>query len=70
MNLQQLRDTYGQRALDDLAFKLGTSPAYLSMIRRGHNRPSPQLAQRMVAIDKRLTLPELRPDIWRDGGTK
>ncbi|MFA6125505.1 hypothetical protein [Sphingomonas sp.] len=69
MNLQELYDEAGQPAIDALAFKLGMSSAYLSLIRRGHERPSPKTAQRMVACEQRLRLESLRPDIWKDNAS-
>ena len=47
-----------------LAAKVGTNPLYLWQCATGRRSPSPAMARRLVESDARLTLHELRPDIW------
>lgn len=51
----------------ELADKAGTDAVYLWQCGTGRRRPSPALSKKLVAIDNRLTLAELRPDIWGTG---
>ena len=37
---------------------------YLYQVAGGHRLPSVRLAKRLVDADPRLTLHELRPDVW------
>jgi hypothetical protein len=50
-----------RQALADTA---GTSVGYLYLIGGGHRRASPKLCRALHSADARLTLCELRPDIW------
>ncbi|UQV43409.1 hypothetical protein KIV45_15680 [Janthinobacterium lividum] len=50
-----------------LAAAAGTSVAYLYLIGGGHRRAGTKLCQKLVAVEPKLTLCELRPDIWADG---
>lgn len=47
-----------------LATSAGTQYIYLFQMAAGARQPSPKLARRLVAADARLTLPDLRPDLW------
>lgn len=67
MTLQELFNKHGQPAMDRIAQRAGTTPAYLSMIRRGHNRASADMARRIHDADPRVSLTSLRPDFWRRG---
>lgn len=49
---------------ETLAQAVDSSVGYLYLIGGGHRRASPDLCQRLVAAEKKLTLTELRPDIW------
>ena len=51
-------------ARETLAVTAGTSVAYLYLICGGHRRAGPELCKKLVAAEPKLTLPELRPDIW------
>lgn len=56
---------------EKLAFveQCGTSYTYVSQCTGtgpGARRPSTKLARRMVEADGRLTLAELRPDVWAE----
>lgn len=47
-----------------LAEKAGTSVGYLYLIGGRHRRASARLCKALNAADPRLSLAELRPDIW------
>lgn len=47
-----------------LAIAAKTSVAYLYLIGGRHRRPGTDLCRRLVAADSKLTLQELRADIW------
>ncbi len=47
-----------------LADAAGTSVAYLYLIGGGHRRAGPELCKKLVAAEPKLTLCDLRPDIW------
>ena len=47
-----------------LAAKVEKSPDYLYLCALGHRNVSPQLAKALVSVEPKLTLHELRPDIW------
>lgn len=47
-----------------LAAAAGTSVAYLYLIGGGHRRAGPELCKKLVAAEPKLTLCDLRPDIW------
>lgn len=47
-----------------LAAKVDSSVGYLRLIAGGHRRPSTDLAKKLVEADGRLSLAELRPDVW------
>jgi DNA-binding transcriptional regulator YdaS (Cro superfamily) len=49
----------------DLAKRAGTTENYLAQLKGQHRTPSTRLCHRLVrASAGRLTLAELRPDIW------
>ena len=50
-----------RKTLADVA---GTSVAYLYLIGGGHRRAGPELCKKLVAAEPKLTLCDLRPDIW------
>lgn len=64
MNLLQLKESAGIEGLAALAKVAGTNQKYLSQCAHGHRKPSPRLAKKLAAADRRLTLAELRPDIY------
>lgn len=65
MNLRQYLDDITPEARAALAGALETSSEYLGQLASGHRKPSPKLARRIVqATGERVTLAELRPDIW------
>lgn len=47
-----------------LAVKVGKCSQYLWQCSVGLRRPSWRLSRQLVAADGRLTLHELRPDVW------
>ena len=47
-----------------LANAVESSVGYLYLIGGGHRRASSGLCQKLVAAESKLSLPELRPDIW------
>lgn len=47
-----------------LAEAVDTSEQYLYQCATGRRQPGIKMCQRLVAADPRLTLQELRPDIW------
>lgn len=49
---------------DALAKKVGSTVGYFYQIAGGHKQPGPKLCRKLVAAESKLTLPELRPDIW------
>jgi hypothetical protein len=51
-----------------LAKRVGANAVYLYQVAVGfrNKRASPDLCRRLVAAEPRLTLAELRPDIWGD----
>lgn len=60
--------TYLKQAAPDariaLADAVGTSVGYLYLIGGGHRRPGTDLCKKLVAAEAKLSLAELRPDIW------
>lgn len=64
MKLRDLRETITRDEWNSLAQRAGCNPDYLYLCALGHRNVSPQLAQKLVRTDSRLTLHELRPDIW------
>lgn len=65
--------TYLKQATPDarkaLAGITGTSVGYLYLIGGGHRRPGPELCKKLVAAESKLSLTELRPDIWAAADT-
>ncbi|MGE5650925.1 MAG: hypothetical protein ACM34A_12080 [Bacillota bacterium] len=49
---------------EKLAKEVGSTVGYFYQIAGGHKRPGPSLCKSLVAAEPRLTLGELRPDIW------
>jgi DNA-binding transcriptional regulator YdaS (Cro superfamily) len=64
MNLQQLLKALPHGQGKQFAARVGTSYPYLYQVAHGIRTPSPDFCKRLVAADERLTLAELRPDIW------
>jgi hypothetical protein len=52
---------------EKFAADLGVHVDYLYHCSRGERKPGPELCKRIVALDPRFTLAELRPDIWGNG---
>lgn len=49
---------------ETLASLVSSSVGYFYLIGGGHKKPGTGLCQRLVAAEPKLTLAELRPDIW------
>lgn len=64
MTLTDLLSQLDESQVEALASKAGTKPIYLQRVARGYRKASPILCRQLVAADDRLTLPELRPDIY------
>lgn len=47
-----------------LAKKVGSSVGYFWQLAGGHKKPGTDLCHRLVQAEPRLTLHELRPDVW------
>ena len=47
-----------------LATAVSSSVAYFYLLGGSHRRPSAKLCQRLVAAEPKLSLADLRPDIW------
>jgi hypothetical protein len=60
--------TYLQQASPEereaLASEVGSSVGYFYLIAGKHRNPSHGLCQRLVTAEPKLTLSDLRPDIW------
>lgn len=59
MNLRQLHEREGPPGLQALAERVGTSPKYLYQCAFGPRMPSPAMAWRLCAADRRLVFAEL-----------
>lgn len=64
MDMQTLLRSLEPDGREQLAKSAKTSVGYLYLIAGGHRNPSPKLAKKLVEADPRLTLAELRPDLW------
>ncbi len=64
MDMKTLLRTMAPEERKAFAERAGTSIAYLYLIAGGHRRPKPTTARKWVELESRLTLAELRPDIW------
>ena len=49
---------------EQLATEVDSSVGYFYMIAGGHRRPGTALCKALVAHEPRLSLRELRPDVW------
>ncbi|MGX6999877.1 hypothetical protein [Caballeronia sp. KNU42] len=67
MNLKTYFQTTKPSERDEFATKLGVAVGYLYLCARGTRKPSSDLCKRIVKLDSRFTLAELRPDIWGNG---
>lgn len=60
--------TYLKQASPDereaLASAVSSSVGYFYLIGGKHKKPGPNLCQKLVEAEPKLTLSELRPDIW------
>lgn len=57
-------------AATTMATKAGTTYDYLIQLAGNHRKPSPDLARKLAKASRgRLTLPELRPDLWGSEAT-
>ena len=62
-----LKDT-DRGAAEIMAAKAGTTYDYLIQLAGKHRQPSPDLARKLVKASRgKLTLSELRPDLWGNG---
>lgn len=52
---------------EEFAAALEVNVDYLYHCSKGRRKPGSELCKRIVALDPRFTLAELRPDIWGDG---
>ena len=51
--------------VEAVALKAGTTYEYLIQLAGKHRQPSPELARRLVKASRgKLTLSDLRPDLW------
>jgi hypothetical protein len=67
MNLKQYLSGLTADERKELAERADTSTAYLVQLSGGHRLPSPDMAKKLVAAsEEKLTLADLRPDIWSD----
>ncbi|WP_177318147.1 hypothetical protein [Burkholderia ubonensis] len=64
MNLATYFRTTKPAEREAFAEALGRSVDYLYLCSRGTRKPSAPLCKRIVELDPRFTLEELRPDIW------
>jgi hypothetical protein len=64
MTLRELLDVLSPAEKKALAERARTEYIYLFQMAAGARQPSPKLARRLVDADPRLTLADLRPDIW------
>lgn len=64
MKLSELFQPMTPAEREAFADAAGIAPAYLWQLATGRRSPSPKLARRLVECEPRLTLAELRPDIW------
>lgn len=64
MDMRTLLRTMTEPEREDFARRADSSLGYLRLIAGGHRRPSTALAKRLVDADGRLSLHELRPDVW------
>lgn len=64
MDLRTLKSEVTDLDWRVLAAKVERSPDYLYLCALGHRNVSPALAKSLVDVEPRLTLHELRPDIW------
>lgn len=67
MNLKTYFQTSKPADRDSFAKQLEVSVGYLYLCARGTRKPSSDLCKRIVKLDSRFTLAELRPDIWGNG---
>jgi len=70
MNLKRLLEILPRGEGKVFAEKVGTAYPYLYQIANGIRKPSPEFCQRLVDADPRLTLEELRPDIWANSASE
>jgi len=68
MNMRNLLNELSFAEKLAFAERAGTQYFYLFQIAGGQRSPSPKLCRRLVAADPRLTVGELRPDIWPADG--
>ena len=54
MNAHDFLDKHGKETAERVAKEAGSNYAYFSQIAHGHRRPSPELAQRLVAASEKL----------------
>jgi transcriptional regulator with XRE-family HTH domain len=59
MNLQNVYEKEGRKGLVRIAEKVGANPSYLWQIATNRREPSPELARKLVAVDRRLTLADI-----------
>ncbi len=64
MDLRQLHSTLTDAEWQQFARRAGRAPGYLYLCALKHRNVSPKTAKDLVRVDARLTLHELRPDIW------
>lgn len=67
MNMREFLNAIDQAERERFAKNAQTSVGYLWLLAGDHRRPSPKLARRLhEASGGRMTLAELRPDLWGD----
>lgn len=64
MTLLELKKRDGHGAFVRLAAKANTSASYLSQIANGHRVCGLNVAKKLAAADRRISLGDLRPDLF------
>ena len=59
MNLKHVYEKEGRKGLVRLAQKIPCNPSYLWQIATDRREPSPELARKLIAVDKRLKLADI-----------
>lgn len=54
-----------QEQREELAGRVDSTVGYFWQLAGGHKKPGTDLCHRLVEAEPRLTLHELRPDVWK-----
>lgn len=60
----EIAEADGRGAWIRLARAVNTNPGYISQIANGHRKAGLSVARRIAAADRRISLGDLRPDIF------